>query len=473
MNCCVIGCTVTQIQWPTIHFFTMPKEPERRKLWLQRAGIFAKNRIPEKLGRRKLYVCQNHFDESDFHIVTLKTANYNRRYILNKDILPYRNLPHHTDAEKYAFNTPSCSVKQPSESYRSQPSREFEQMDADNTGDHEPVTDNNKSPSAVIQCKVEKIDKNTQTDLPNQTTRTPPTSPVVFEIDQHSVEEKLRYVSFNQKLMKEHSMRYLGVLEDSLYLLDALSEATGLKERDIMMVLRIIRLGESFDIVSDVFGLNSLRVYQIFGESVPKIAREMEDLVCWPSAEDVKRSLPDAFLSQYSSVQSIIDCFGIHVQKCSNPVAQLVTYSQYKSCNTIKYLVSFTPCGLVNFISKGFLGSASKQEIVSKSGYLECIRDGMGVFADSGFKNVAGDIAERGGLLFGPPSISKSDYLFNEDIVLSQEIASVRIHVERLKKRFREYRIAAPHAELPVYFFDKCDSIVKIISGLVNLQGNC
>ncbi|EAT34998.1 AAEL012805-PA [Aedes aegypti] len=156
--------------------------------------------------------------------------------------------------------------------------------------------------------------------------------------------------------------------------------------------------------------------------------------------------------------------------KPSSPVLQSITYSQYKSCNTLKYLISCTPCGLVTFISKAFPGRASDQKIVRKSGYLSLIKPGAGVLADRGFKNVASDVASAGGVLIRPPSVSNDEPLSKEDSLLAKEIASVRIHIERLIRRFREFNMCAPHAEISSSLFDKFDDIVIIVAGLVNLQ---
>lgn len=284
-------------------------------------------------------------------------------------------------------------------------------------------------------------------------------------------EEHTLIAQHNLRIMKQHSFRYLGIREESLFVLDSLCETTKLIERDILIVLRKIKLNEPFEILEDVFLISTPRLSQIFSSCVPIVARELVELIYWPEAELIKKFLPMAFLNKYSNIQSIIDCFEIQIQKSGDPVLQSVSYSQYKSCNTIKYLVSCTPCGMVNFISKGFPGRASDQKIVQKSGYLTYIVDGVGVLADRGFKNVATEVANQGGVLIRPPSIIDNQPLTKEEAMQAKEIASVRIHVERLIRRFREYRICAPHAELPVYFFNKLDDVVKIVAGLVNLQG--
>lgn len=289
--------------------------------------------------------------------------------------------------------------------------------------------------------------------------------------EQSMTEDNLKYLLFGHKLMLEKSMKYLGIPEEGGYILKSLQETTNISERDLMIVLRKIRLNETFDILSDCFGLSCSRISQIFDEHVSKIAAEFAELIFWPDEIIIKKFLPVAFLQNYSAVQSIIDCFEIQIQKPIDPVAQSVTFSQYKSCNTVKFLVSCAPCGHINFISKGFPGRASDQKIVRNSGFLNNIHRNVGVLADRGFKNVAAEVAQKGGNLIRPPSVTKDEALSKENALRAKEIASVRIHVERLIRRFREFKMCAPHAELPSYFFHNLDSIVIIVAGLVNLQG--
>lgn len=55
------------------------------------------------------------------------------------------------------------------------------------------------------------------------------------------------------------------------------------------------------------------------------------------------------------------------IQKPSNSLYQALTWCEYKKCNTIKYLVSSTPNGIINFISEGFGGKTTNAVIVETS----------------------------------------------------------------------------------------------------------
>lgn len=118
------------------------------------------------------------------------------------------------------------------------------------------------------------------------------------------------------------------------------------------------------------------------------MAHFLKQLIFWPSAETIRLALPIPFRAKYNNVQSIIDCFEVEIQKPSNPIHQAMTWSDYKKCNTIKFLISSTPDGTINFISEGFGGRTTDALIVQHSGYLDYLPNGCSVMADRGFKHI-------------------------------------------------------------------------------------
>ena len=61
------------------------------------------------------------------------------------------------------------------------------------------------------------------------------------------------------------------------------------------------------------------------------------------------------------------------------------TYSNYKSPNTIKCLISITPSGGISFLSASWGGKASDKLITLNSGFLDMLSPGDCVLADRGF----------------------------------------------------------------------------------------
>lgn len=159
-------------------------------------------------------------------------------------------------------------------------------------------------------------------------------------------------------------------------------------------------------------------------------------------------------------VQSIIDCFEIEIQKPTDPMKQALTWSEYKKCNTLKYLVSATPNGFVNFISSGYGGCISDVLLFKCCGYLDVLPRGCAVMADRGFKHIKREIEERGCVLIRPPSVLASTKPTKSDVVETKRIASLRIHIERVIRRFREYAYLKPHSVIDHNLVSSTDDVV-------------
>ncbi|GBN68046.1 hypothetical protein AVEN_70939-1 [Araneus ventricosus] len=218
--------------------------------------------------------------------------------------------------------------------------------------------------------------------------------------------------------------------------------------------------------------MSESNICRIFKETVRFIAISLQELIIWPDARKVRERLPIAFRARYAKVQSIIDCFEIEIEKPSNPIHQALTWSEYKKANTLKYLISCTPDGLVNFISKGYGGRTDDTVIVEDSGYLEKLSPDMEVMADRGFKNISSSLQQRECKLVRPPSVSADIQCTPDEVKASKRIAALRIHVERLIRRVREFKMLLPHACIDNHLVQSFDYIVITTCALINMQSN-
>jgi len=149
-----------------------------------------------------------------------------------------------------------------------------------------------------------------------------------------------------------------------------------------------VKLDDSFERLGHMFGISASRAAVIFATYVPLVSSHLKQFVYWPTKEFIRARVPLAFRKRYSDVESIIDAFEIQIEKPSNVMWQAQTWSNYKHCNTFKYLISITPDGLINFISKGFGGRIADDDLTVSSGFIAQLKKGALVMADRGFKNI-------------------------------------------------------------------------------------
>ena len=146
-----------------------------------------------------------------------------------------------------------------------------------------------------------------------------------------------------------------------------------------------------------------------------------------------------------------------------------LTYSDYKSHTTVKVLVGIAPGGGFTFISSAFPGSISDKNISIKSGllYPELWEPGDAIMADRGF--LIADYVQPLGVELIMPSFLKGRDQFNEnEVVQSQQIASERIHVERMIQRLKCFHIF--DRVIPINMLGSLNQIISVCAMLTNFQ---
>lgn len=189
-----------------------------------------------------------------------------------------------------------------------------------------------------------------------------------------------------------------------------------------------------------------------------------------PSRESVLANLPISFRNSFSKTYCIIDCLKIEIEVLSDAVHQSPTYSSYKKCNTIKYLISSTPDGVINFVSDGFGGQTSDLKTFEESGFMDVLPPEACIMADTGFKHIEEVLAKKHFQLIRSPSVSSSKKSSKDEVLRSKKIASLRIHIERVIRRLREFAFLKPHACVDHFLIPHLDYSIIICCALMNLQ---
>ena len=150
--------------------------------------------------------------------------------------------------------------------------------------------------------------------------------------------------------------------------------------------------------------------------------------------------MPACFHDMYPSTQVILDCTVFKIQMPSALSLNSEFYSNYKGTTTFKGLIGISSSGRIVFMSSLFAGSISDKELTRQSGIIELLESGDSVMADKGF--LIGDIlGDKNVSLNIPPFLMQSDQFSKEEVQETQEIAWLRIHVERAIRRVKEYHI--------------------------------
>lgn len=124
-------------------------------------------------------------------------------------------------------------------------------------------------------------------------------------------------------------------------------------------------------------------------------------------------------------------------------------FSDYKSSTTLKALNECDNSGSVTFISELFTGFVSDKAMTAQSGFyglLQTLKDngyinhGDGIMADKGF-TITDELKELGFCLNILLFAASGSQLSPSDIETTQRIARHRIHIERVIRRVKTYKI--------------------------------
>jgi len=150
--------------------------------------------------------------------------------------------------------------------------------------------------------------------------------------------------------------------------------------------------------------------------------------------------MPEDFKAKYPKTRVILDCTELKCQMPSNLLLNSRLFSSYKNHTTVKGLVGIAPSGAITFLSQLHSGCISDREVVERSGILDLpYDDGDGVMADKGF--TIDDLLTVGVSLNIPPFLGHYDQMPPEDVVKTQVIAALRIHVERAINKIKNFHI--------------------------------
>jgi hypothetical protein len=196
-------------------------------------------------------------------------------------------------------------------------------------------------------------------------------------------------------------------------------------------------------------------------------------LLLWPDKEALMETMPLSFRVHYPKCVAIIDCFEIFCEMHSNIVDKASCYSNYKSHHTAKYMISMTPQGSINFVSKGFGGRSSDVDIVNDSGFQDYIDEGDYVMTDRAFL-IDEALQIRGATLVMPALKGRRLQLEGSETERSRIISNERIHIERgignLRKKYTILRgpIKVQHMCSDSSNYAFIDKVVTVCCCLMN-----
>jgi hypothetical protein len=81
-------------------------------------------------------------------------------------------------------------------------------------------------------------------------------------------------------------------------------------------------------------------VNDVFWRWINFMTAKLRFLVHLPDCETIQKTLPSVFKSKFPKLTSIVDCFGIFIDRPKNLHARAKVYSNYKKHSTVKVFIA-------------------------------------------------------------------------------------------------------------------------------------
>lgn len=141
----------------------------------------------------------------------------------------------------------------------------------------------------------------------------------------------------------------------------------------------------SYSVLAILFQCSNSNCKKLITETICLLSVILKPMIPWPTKNEVLCNLPKC-LNNFESTRIIIDCIEIPIVKLYLSLsASIITYSNYKSTYTAKFMTCVTPAGIISFISQGYGGRASDKFIFENSNVIDLLDENDAIMADKGF----------------------------------------------------------------------------------------
>lgn len=234
----------------------------------------------------------------------------------------------------------------------------------------------------------------------------------------------------------------------------------------LLLVLCKLKTSMTFACLSVLFNIHSTTCARIFYKYVSLLAVSVRPAIYWPIKEEILKNMPKYF-EKFKATRIVLDATEIKVQKLKCLKCRIMSYSNYKCCHTMKFLIGITPSGLISCVSKGYGGRASYKSIFNSEKIIDKLDPFDAIMVDKGIL-IEVECNERLVKLIRPPFLQKKKQLTENDAMIMADIARARVHVERAIQRLKMFKIF--NNQIDWFMIPYIEDIMVVIASIVNMS---
>ncbi|XP_073966293.1 uncharacterized protein [Choristoneura fumiferana] len=447
--CIVPECKNTTLKTPDKLFIYVPNNKKVRKQWLTLAG---RSDADDLSTVSRMYFCEDHFDLPN------DMVNYMEYYIMGK--VSQVRLKAGCTPKKFVCQGDGRKRTGSTKRTNKKAKKQKTIAECPDESKQEVRTDIIK---VEVEVEVEEISCEQTADVTNGTAVEQNTRDKAVQ-----TELELRPTTdLNvEKKIENNPQLHIGAPIRFYYLIDIIKNELNIPKHHLLLCLNKIRLNCKAKRLTDDYGMSPSCISELLFGKIPLIATMLQPFIV-AIDRDIKRTVPLPFRQKCNNISCIIQCLEIDIQKPLKTTHQAQTWSNSKKAYTVKYLISCTPNGLVNYISPGFGGGTTDTRLVELCDFPKKLKSGTCIMADKGFENLEQYLNKSSVTLVRAPS---GTTVCKSEGIISKQIANLRTYVERVQRCLIEFRMLKPRTGLHFKYVKILDDIVTIACAFINLQ---
>ncbi|CAN8028488.1 unnamed protein product [Ixodes persulcatus] len=195
----------------------------------------------------------------------------------------------------------------------------------------------------------------------------------------------------------------------------------------------------SISFLAFLFGLRRTTTSENLKTAICILSHVLGAAVFIRSDDSIEENLTVDF-RKFPHTKIILNCTEIAIQRPADLTSRIITYSHYKKTYTAKVLIGCAPTGMIIFVSNAYGGRTSDCFITKESKVLERCSPLEPVMVHKGFliDKLCDDARVE---LVRPPFLRNKQQMSCRYAVLSQDIGSARVHVERAIQHLKVFKI--------------------------------
>ncbi|XP_031335226.1 uncharacterized protein LOC116165081 [Photinus pyralis] len=235
---------------------------------------------------------------------------------------------------------------------------------------------------------------------------------------------------------------------------------------NVVLVMCKLKTNLSFVCLAVLFGMNISSCKRAFYKYLSFLAASIKPAIYWPTKDEIRKNLPLCF-KDFKATRLVLDATEIKIQKLNCLKCRVLSYSHYKGCHTMKFLIGITPSGLISYVSKAYGGRSSDRAIFCNENVVNKLDPYDAVMVDKGIL-IEKDCEENLITLIRPPFLRKNTQLSKVEALTTANIARARVHVERAIQRLKLFSVL--NNQIDWYLIPYMDDIMTVIAATVNMS---